>query len=177
MLIRKDTYSAADRPLVEPLYKSGFPAAERLPYEMLVRFTDKMPVDFFVYRSEGRFVGFTYTAYFKNTAWLFYFAVEQELRGEGYGSLILAEYLATIKAERVIIDIESTDQTAENKAERTHRRAFYERAGFRDTNISRSYRGITYQIMVRGEGGICEEEYSGFIDRLHQIWHNLEQNT
>ena len=177
MLIRKDTYSAADRPLVEPLYKSGFPAAERLPYEMLVRFTDKMPVDFFVYRSEGRFVGFTYTAYFKNTAWLFYFAVEQELRGEGFGSLILAEHLATLKTCRIIIDIESTQQTAENSAERANRKAFYERAGFKDTNISRSYRGITYQIMVRGEGGISEEEYSGFIDRLHQIWHNLEQNT
>ena len=177
MYIKKDKYTATDRPLVQPLYESGFPTAERLPYEMLVRFADKMPVDFFVYRSEDRFVGFTYTAYFKNTAWLFYFAVEQELRGEGYGSLILAELLTTLKTDRIIIDIESTDQASENTAERASRKSFYERAGFKDTDISRSYRGITYQIMVRGEGGISEEEYSGFINTLHQIWHNTEQHS
>lgn len=177
MLIRKTAYSSTDQALVQPLYESGFPAAERLPYEMLVRFADKMPVGFFVYRSEDRFVGFTYTAYFKDIAWLFYFAVEEELRGEGYGSLILAEHLATLKTCRIIIDIESTQQTAENSAERANRKAFYERAGFKDTNISRSYRGITYQIMVRGEGGISEEEYNRFIQTLHQIWHNIEQHS
>lgn len=177
MLINKEAYNNTDKPLVQPLYEKSFPAAERLPFEMLVRFAKKMPVDFTIYRSEGRFVGFTYTAHFQSTAWLFYFAVADELRGAGYGSLILAELLATLKSERIIIDIESTSQNAENEAERSRRKAFYERAGFKDTDISRSYRGITYQIMMRGEGGISEEEYNGFINALHKIWHDCEQQS
>ena len=102
--------------------------------------------------------------------WFWYFAVPEELRGQGFGQRILSQLLERYKDESFILDMESPEQICENSEQRKRRHAFYLRNGFRDTGVGKSFKGIDYTIMMYGEGTFMQSDYDLIIDELRSFW-------
>lgn len=152
------------------LYEESFPDEERIPFDELMRLVKEMPLDFTCYFAAGRFIGFTVVYPHKRYNWFWYFAVEPALRGRGYGQLILSDLIPRIEDRTCILDIESPRQPSENQPQRLRRQAFYKRNGFRETDVERSYSGITFTIMIKGEGTFTLADYDEIIGSLWRHW-------
>ena len=101
--------------------------------------------------------------------------MREELRGKGYGQVILAALLEKYHDERpFIIDIESPWQAdAPNPEQRARRHAFYVRFGLKDTPTSRTFDGITYTIMTNSDKPFAQQDYDDIIAALRSVWKNM----
>ena len=150
MIVHKITAVNADEK-IKLLYETAFPEDEQIPWDDLMRLIVEMPLDFTAYYNGETFIGFTIVYPRKQFNWFWYFAVQEELRGKGYGQQILTQMIEHYKGQSFVLDMESPTQVCENIEQRRKRHAFYLRNGFRDTNVYRTYDGITMTIMMMGE--------------------------
>ena len=166
----KITSADAENYEVRHLYEEAFPEEERLPWNDLLRLTDAMPLDFTTYYDLDTFVGLTIVLPRDDYNWFWYFAVEEGLRGKGYGQKILTHIIEQYKDKRLILDMESPRQTCDNLDQRLRRRDFYLMNGFRDTEAEKTFEGITYTILLKGEGTFTSEDYDHIISELRKFW-------
>lgn len=119
------------RKAVKALYLQAFPKEERIPWWLLRLNSRRKGIDLTAYLHEGALCGFTSSVSTDGLQLLLFFAVEQDCRGQGYGSAILRR----IKSENrvVALNIEPLDPEADNYGQRTCRFAFYQKNGFLDT--------------------------------------------
>ena len=68
---------------------------------------------------------------------------------------------------RIIVDAEAEDPAASNNEQRIRRMAFYARNGYCRSGIAYIWRGVPYEILIRG-GTITEQEFEGFWDNLDE---------
>ena len=155
---------------VRRLYESAFPKEEQIPWADLMRLMKTMSLDFSVYYEDGNLVGLTIVYPRKQFNWFWYFAVPEELRGQGIGQRILTQLLERYKDESFILDMESPEQVCENSEQRKRRHAFYLRNGFRDTGVGKSFKGIDYTIMMIGDGSFTQHDYDQIINELRSYW-------
>ena len=168
---------------VRRLYESAFPKEEQIPWKDLMRLMKTMSLDFTVYYEDcdscaddslaagsSRLLGLTVVYPRSQFNWFWYFAVPEELRGQGFGQRILSQLLERYKDESFILDMESPEQICENSEQRKRRHAFYLRNGFRDTGVGKSFKGIDYTIMMIGEGTFTQHDYDLIIDELRSYW-------
>lgn len=113
------------------LYTAAFPKEERVPWWLLRLRGGRPGVDLTAWLDGDVFCGFTASVTVEGLHFVLFFAIEQGLRGKGYGSAILS----AIKEEygTVALNVEPLVETASNYGERQKRFAFYERNGFVDT--------------------------------------------
>lgn len=113
------------------LYLQAFPKAERVPWWMLRLISHRKGIDLTAWMDGEIFCGFTCSVEVDGLYFPVFFAVNEALRGQGYGSQILSR----IRAEhsRVSLNVETLDPAAPNYPERQRRFAFYEKNGFVDT--------------------------------------------
>ena len=160
---------------LKSLYQSAFPVAEQIPWKDLMRLVEEMPLDFTSYYDGDIFIGFTIVYPRDTFNWFWYFAVCEELRGKGYGQQILSLLIERYKSGTNIMDMESPDQQpCDNIEQRKRRHAFYLRNGFRDTYICRSFDGVTYTIMMNGNGTFTQQDYDDIIADLQRFWRKEE---
>ncbi|WP_297702211.1 GNAT family N-acetyltransferase [uncultured Fibrobacter sp.] len=162
--------SAAANEDVRRLYETAFPKEEQIPWADLMRLMKTMSLDFTVYYEEEILVGLTIVYPRKEFNWFWYFAVPEELRGQGIGQRILTQLIEEYKGKSNILDMESPEQVCENSEQRKRRHAFYLRNGFRDTGVGKSFKGIDYTIMMNGEGTFTQRDYDLIIDELRSFW-------
>ena len=155
---------------IRQLYESAFPEGEQIPWKDLIRLIREMPLDFTTYYDDNTFIGFTIVYPRESFNWYWYFAVREELRGKGYGRQILTLLKERYKGQTCVLDMESPTQDCENIAQRKRRHDFYLRNGFRDTNVYRTYNGITMTIMITGEGTFTMQDWDDIIQELQQFW-------
>ena len=124
---------------IKQLYETAFPEGEQIPWEDLMRLIEEMPLDFTAYYDREDFIGFTIVYPRKQYNWYWYFAVQEDLRGKGYGQQILTQLIEKYKGQTCVLDMESPTQECENINQRRRRHAFYLRNGFRDTHVYRTY--------------------------------------
>lgn len=155
---------------VSDLYEKAFPEEERLPWKDILRLTDEMPLDFSAYYEAETFVGFTIVWPRSENNWFWYFAVDEWLRGRGYGQQILSCILELYKDKQLILDMESPRQECDNLAQRLRRRDFYLKNGFIDTEVEKTFEGITYTILAKGEGPFTSRDYDSIIAELRMFW-------
>ena len=155
---------------IKQLYQTAFPEEEQIPWDDLMRLTEEMPLDFTAYYDGDIFIGFTIVYPRKTFNWFWYFAVREELRGKGYGQQILTRLIERYKDRANILDMESPDQPCDNMEQRKRSHGFYLRNGFRDTHVYRTYEGITYTIMMMGDGTFTQQDYDDIIQELQQFW-------
>jgi GNAT superfamily N-acetyltransferase len=87
-----------------------------------------------VFSDDGMFVGFCYSFEYEGNVFLVYIATRPELRGKGFGAMMLEE-MRRIKAGRnIFLVLEGTDGSPED-AMRIRRRGFYLRNGCTDTGV------------------------------------------
>lgn len=113
------------------LYFSAFPKEERIPWLILWQNTRRKDVAFTAYLDGQLFCGFTIAVRLEDLYYVLFFAVDEALRGKGYGSQILGQLQAEYGT--LGLNIEPLDPTAENYAQRQKRFAFYQKNGFLDT--------------------------------------------
>ncbi len=129
------------------LYISAFPKYERLPWWVLRLLTLNKNANITCYYDEEQFCGFTYDVTTDSILFLMFFAVNDELRGKGYGSAIL-EYLKKNHPDKAVtLNVEPIDPTAENAHERVRRIEFYKKNGFFDTNHNIDEVGGTFRVL------------------------------
>jgi GNAT superfamily N-acetyltransferase len=130
----------ADRE-IETLYKTAFLTAHQVPYNRMPQYIDGMPLDFLAYYLEGRFVGFLVVWRHAKVNWVWYLAVKEEFRRNGYGKAILSRYISK-HADRPTI-LEREEELYE----------FYRSVGFADTDKVDHYNngGPDMGIMVFGD--------------------------
>lgn len=156
---------------LQGLYYEAFPEEEQVPWKELMRLIDEMPLDFTAYYDGDTFVGFTIVYPYKDYNWFWYFAVQKEQRGKGYGQKILSQIINRYGKRKLILDMEAPDQTgAKNEEQRLRRLNFYSRNGFHDTHAHRTYDGIEYTIMLRGEGTFTSDDYDAIIKEMMRFW-------
>lgn len=157
------------------LYETAFPAGEQIPYDDLIHLLDVMDIDYTAYYEGETLVGLTMVLCLPRYHWGWYFAVSEELRGQGYGQGILSAVLDHYRGKRpFVIDIESPLQAdAPNPEQRKRRHAFYLRNGLKDTGVCRSYNGITFTILTNSDEPFTIKDYDDIVAALRAAWENM----
>ena len=146
------------------LYYRAFPKNERRPFPELVenRFGG---TEVFCFYDEDIFVGVACLLNTPTISHIIYLAVDESLRGNGYGSKALELLHKAKRGKRIMVDIEVPDEQAENAEQRKLRKKFYLRAGYEETPVKYEWRQESYEILSFG-GQISEAEYDGFWEDL-----------
>lgn len=139
------------------LYSESFPESERIPFDILVRMTDDPGCRFLWMSVDGAFSGIAYTVETDNLVFLLYLAVSPGSRNSGLGSDSLWLVKCGCNGRRLFLNIEPTDEPAENMGQRLRRTRFYERNGFSPQCIYRTPDGMRYCMLSWG-GPVTAEE-------------------
>ena len=169
----KITHINADYKDIRSLYETAFPKEEQIPYNDLRYLLKRMPLDFTAYYDNDMFVGLTIVLERDDFNWFWYFAVKEELRGNGYGQQILTLLKEKYADKPLILDMESPEQQCDNKEQRRRRHAFYLRNGFHDTYVGKSFAGIDYTILMLGDRQFTQMDYDNIIKELRYYWDNI----
>ncbi len=134
---------------VETLAKEAFPPEEYLSPADLIQMAESGQVEFMAIYDQDTFVGFIVVCVFECLCYLFFLAICPELRAQGYGGKILRLLESQYPGKQQVVDFEREDSFAPNNNQRTKRKAFYMRNGYRETNKFISYRGVDYEIVCK----------------------------
>lgn len=134
---------------VKQLYRRAFPRYERAPWSWLMLKSRHDRANFWAFFDQDRFVGL---AFFIHGAgkmhYLYYLAVNDQVRSRGYGSRILAQLRKLYRAGTIVLDCEQPDPDADNHQQRLKRMAFYAKNGFYRTNRFHHDRGEVFHILA-----------------------------
>lgn len=103
------------------LYRTAFPASERKPFSMIVKMYRRGKTDLWCISRDGVFVGLAATINGEDLILLDYFAVEQNIRGQGVGSEALRALQKIYSGKGLFVEIESPYDDSPNRAERQRR--------------------------------------------------------
>lgn len=171
MTEKKITSAQADNIQIKQLYESAFPENERIPWPDLMRLIDEMHLDFTTYEDNNQLVGFTIVYPGPKVNWFWYFAVKEELRGQGMGQQILTRLIQKYEGKTCVLDMESPYQApCPNPEQRSRRQQFYLRNGFRDSNLFKSYDDIEMTMMIIGPESFSMQDWDAITTELRQHW-------
>ena len=77
-----------------------------------------------------------------------FLAVDNSLRGEGYGSAILAEIRDKYPDKKLIVSIEPCEDTSPDIEIRKRRKAFYGRNGYGETDFQIKLSGVVQDVLI-----------------------------
>ncbi|MDD2955803.1 MAG: GNAT family N-acetyltransferase [Oscillospiraceae bacterium] len=149
-----------DLPRVTALMGRSFPANERMPLSTLLHRGGDASCFLAFYDGE-EFCGFISLLTWRDITHILFFAMEETLRGKGYGSRALELVQERFAGQRIIADLEKEDGLAVNAGQRRSRKHFYLRHGYHESGISYRWREESYEILIRG-GEISEAEFDEF---------------
>lgn len=133
---------------VKKLYITAFPKEERAPFALLMHRVNNGRDSFYAVEDKGEFVGLVYTIRKETLLYIFFLAVVEEKRGQGFGTRILRA-IKKLNPECVIsLMIEDTDDTsAENYEQRVNRLGFYQANGFKQLHVKINEAGVDYELL------------------------------
>jgi len=133
------------------LYTEAFPAEERMPLFMLLCKANGTRAKFFTVFDGEMPVALLYNVYYRDIVYVFYFAVNNNLRGGGYGSRIMKTIRQKYKNRRLILAVEKPDENYENIAQRIKRLDFYKCCGFEQSGNSVKEGKVIYELLAHSE--------------------------
>lgn len=143
------------------LYLSSFPEEERIPFDVLVSMTSDPDCRFLWLDEDGEFRGIAYVVSSAELVFLLYLAVSPGCRNGGLGSDVLWLIKCGCGGRRLFLNVEPTDEEAENIGQRLRRIRFYDRNGFTPQCTYRTPDGVRYMLMSWG-GPVTPEEAIAF---------------
>lgn len=146
-IIEKPLGEMKDISAVKRLYQTAFPKHEQIPWYLLrlLAACGRLRVD--GYEDGGTFCGLTVSARTDKVLFVLFFAVEDAVRGKGYGSRILERLQQSDPTAAVVLNVEPLDAQAENAAQRVQRMRFYNRNGFFETGYEIDEVGGTFRVL------------------------------
>ena len=124
--------SGRDFRTIHAIYREAFPPEELMPWWLLRLTAGGRHAEVLAAREDGEIIGFVYSLLQADIVYFFFFAMEKNHRGRGFGSEILAEVRRRYAGRRIFLGRESLDPGADNYEQRQRRVAFYRRNGFHD---------------------------------------------
>lgn len=143
------------------LYLSAFPVRERIPFDTLLRMAEGPDCRFLWMSVDGRFSGLVYLVESERLVFLMYLAVSPGSRCSGLGSDAVWLVKCGCGGRRLFLNIEPTDEPAENIGQRLRRTRFYERNGFSPQCNYNTPDGVRYTLLSWG-GPVTPEEATDF---------------
>lgn len=133
---------------IKSLYRAAFPANERAPLFILFHRTRNEGNSFCAVVDRGEFVGLVYTIKSDKMVYVFFLAVDERKRGNGYGTKIL-DMIKNHYADRAVaLMIEDTTVTdTDNYEERINRLDFYKKNGFKQLHIKINEACVDYELL------------------------------
>ena len=143
----------------QKIYLEAFPERERSPYEMLVELSETKPVvALHTIAEDGKAIGLVvWVELGDDKAFILYFAIDQSLRGGGYGGKVLTA-LKERFTNGIILEAEFQEPDADNLEQRERRHRFYEKNGVVDSTFASKAFGGIYHLM-RSNVNITVEDY------------------
>ena len=151
------------------LYEDAFPSNERRSLKPLINDPKKEGVVYAVL-NDNEYIGFIVLLSHEKITHILYFATEEEYRNRGFGKKILEIVKEAFPDQKIIADVEEPDEGSFNNGQRLRRIGFYQRSGYRQTDIEYEWRNERYVIMVSGDY-ISEEEFKDF---WYHFYHERE---
>ena len=142
-MLRLKSVSDIRDPRFLGLYRTSFPPEEQIPPSELAGLLGRGGKLYLAFDSDV-FVGFSFTFEYSDILYIAYLAVVPSLRGEGYGSDILNEIVSEGGRRGCVLSIECDD--GNSVPERTARRRFYERNGWKKTPLRLLSKGTDLDI-------------------------------
>lgn len=144
------------------LYMTAFPREERHPYFYLHRSLKRKKGELLIAKEKGLFVGFAYLLCYQDLVYLFFFAVDEQIRGQGYGSEILRLIKEQKKGMRIFLAREPLDHCADNALQRIKRWEFYKKNGFEDLPMHIIENNYVFDTMSIG-GTVSPADYNALV--------------
>lgn len=143
----KPINNAPNKAEIKALYHIAFPKEERLPWHLLRFLPALKRSNLTAYYDGAAFCGFTFTATEGDVLYVMFFAVDSEVRGQGYGCAILAYLKQNNPGKTILLNVELLDETAPNYDQRIKRMAFYKKNGFCDTGFNIREVGGVFRVL------------------------------
>lgn len=131
--------------LTNNLFVRAFPAEERTPLYNLNN--PHLLGDFRAFFLNNAFCGLAYMIMDSLNCYLFYLAVEDDIRNMGVGSSMLSYIRNLYPNHRIVLEMETLDSSAANYQERLRRNRFYTRNGLFHTSVTIEQCGVPYLIL------------------------------
>ena len=158
------TRQSPDFEKVRELYLRAFPADERIPLRYLLR-NDPKKDNFISFYDGAVFCGFASLLSYRDITHLLYFAIDDALRGRGYGTEALRIIREMKPQQRIFADIETEDAASDNNDQRRRRKQFYLRNGYTESGVRYEWLNVSYEILISG-GTLTEDDFEDF-------WHHI----
>ncbi len=131
------------------LYRDAFPASEKKPFWLIQKkqregFSEILGL----INEENRLVGEIITIAWQDLLLVDYFAIAEDVRGQGYGALALRLMKERCKGKRLLLEIETPDVSCENSLERVRRKRFYQSCGMESMEYHVGLFGVEMEIMT-----------------------------
>lgn len=146
MLVYKNMLeNKSDIKKIKKLYKLSFPKCERNPFFILKFLCKKNKIKFYSIYEEDLFIGFCSTVEDNEYRFILYLAIEQKLKGKGYGSKIINHFTSNYLT--CILIIEEVNKKYKNYIERKKRQNFYFKNNYIDTEYVIRYQKIDFNVL------------------------------
>ncbi len=133
---------------IKRLYRTAFPADERAPLLVLYSKIKDERNSFYAVVNSGEFIGLVYTIKSDKVVYIFFLAVDEDKRGNGYGTKVLKMIKEKYSDRTVALMIEDTTiADAANYEERINRLGFYKKNGFKQLGIKINEAGVEYELL------------------------------
>ena len=133
--------------IIEDLYLRAFPKAERKPFSLMVKKQLEGTMEILSIEEENAFLGLAIFAHDKDIALLDYFAISDEMRGQGIGSRAIKALQKIYAGKRFVLEIETTKKPCNDLELREHRKAFYLRNGLHTMDFDVMLFGVEMEML------------------------------
>lgn len=164
LTIKKITPDTENLAEIQRLYEQSFPKNERRPFQHVFTMPQESMEPLALYDGSV-FCGFVCLLNGTTLSHIIYFAIEENLRNRGYGSMALQAIHAYKPNHRIIADLEFDTEKASNSEQRRKRKQFYLRNGYKETAIYYRWRKEDYEILSYG-GQVTKEEFEIFWEQV-----------
>ena len=144
---------------VSCLLESAFPIEERPPTNYFFKSLEKKENKLFAYYLNNTFIGFAFLSFYQDVCYIFFLAVEENKRHQGFGGQILEDIKKEYSELVLLLCYEEVDPKYPNYVERVNRRNFYYSHGFRPNKLKTNEYGVIYETAYIGSHQVDFSSY------------------
>ena len=136
---------------VSSLLESAFPIEERPPTKYFFKSLERKENKLFAYYLDNTFIGFTFLCFYQDVCYIFFLAVHEDYRHQGFGGQIIEDIKSTYPEYVILLCFEEIDPKYSNYEERVTRKNFYYSHGFKDNKMKTNEFGVIFETAFIGK--------------------------
>ncbi len=145
---------------VKASFLSAFPKNERPPAHYFFSSALKDTNNIYAFYENNLFIGFVQLTTYKDICYVFFLAVNKEIRNQGWGSKILSWVKDFHKDRVILLCYEEVSEKYSDNDLRKRRQDFYlNKNGFKDNHLKTNEFGIIFQTCIYGNHLVPFEDY------------------